>query len=141
MIDASTNRYCLHCLKRPSAGENRQSLEKDLLVTREQVVAPADRLFQSLLAARRGRVLGREKPEVGDQPFADLFYVEHAHPAGGELDSKGKAVQAAAQLRDRGCVTRGDGKTLLNGMRTFRKQHRCLAFGNLFRCCSSIGSR
>ena len=111
--DVEPARRVAHRLRgseREGAGEDRQTAEHGTLVVPEQVVAPADRRMERLLA-RRSPAAAREEPEAVVEPVDDLTGREVRDLRGGQLDGQRDAVEPTADLRDVSRHDRGSWRT------------------------------
>ena len=94
------------------AGEHAQPVEQVPGVRVEQVDAPVDRAAQGLLPPRPVPRDVAAEVEVAGQLGEHLLGGQRVDVRGGQLDGQRQAVQAPAQLDDRGEVVRGDGEVV-----------------------------
>ena len=103
--------------EREATGEDRQPPKQGLFVRRQEIVAPGDGIPHGLLPGREiaGAVDEDLQPAVqsGEQGVGR----EHVDAGGGQLDGKGKAVQAGADFGDRGRVLLREGEGRTGGTR------------------------
>ena len=78
--------------------------ERLALVRAEEVVAPADRRRERLLARRRVARAGREQVRLALEPVEDLRWREQLRARRGELDRERQAVEPGADASDLGCA-------------------------------------
>ena len=110
-----------------SAGEHGEPREGRLLAWRQQAMAPRERGAQGTLAL--GHVAHRRAQRiqaVGDEG-RELRRRDEADSPGRQLDGERQAVNAAADLCDRGCVAgaRREGRVLGAGGRDEQRGRRC----------------
>ena len=91
-----------------AAGKDREPPEHRALVRGEQVVAPVEGRAQRLMAARRRAGPAGQYREDVVQALRQLCGRQDPYPRGGQLDRQRQAVQATADLQDRGGVVVGD---------------------------------
>ena len=87
-----------------AAREHAEPSEERLLVGPQQIVAPGERGAQRLLAGGQIAPLAREQGQRSIEARQHRLRRQDARPRGGQLDGQGEAVQAAADLRDRGVI-------------------------------------
>ena len=90
--------------EREAAGEDREPPQQDLLVVRQQGVAPLERGSQRRMPS--DLAVPTEQGERLAQPLGDLRRLEVRHAGGGELQGERDAVETAADLHDRRGVVR-----------------------------------
>ena len=87
-----------------AAREHAEPSEERLLVGAQEVVAPGERGAQRLLASGQVAPLAREQGQRLIEARQHRLRRQDARPRGGQLDGQGEAIQAAADLRDRGVI-------------------------------------
>ena len=85
-------------------GEHAEASKERLLSGLQQVIAPGKRGAHRLLASRQIAPPAREQGQRLIEARQHGLRRQHARPCGGQFDGQGKAVQAAAYLRDRGAI-------------------------------------
>jgi hypothetical protein len=106
-----------HGLQVELPGEHAERVEQRPFRTGEQVIGPADRPLQGLLARNGGAAAPGEQPEPLVKVGGDLVDREHLGPGGGQLDGQRDAVQATADFDDIPCVRRSEDETGARGVR------------------------
>ncbi len=86
--------------EREAAGEHAELREQPLGLRFEQVIAPADRGAQRLLALRRVAGAAAEQIEPAREPVEDVLRREDLDPRRRELDRQRESVEPAADLLD-----------------------------------------
>ena len=100
-------------VERAAAVEDGEAREERLLVGAEQVVAPVDRRAERLLARGQVAWAAGEEVEALLEPGEQRLRREQLRAGGGELDREREAVEADADLGDRGRVRVRDGEVRL----------------------------
>src|SRR5207247_11200587 len=96
--------YRLDVFEREAAGEYAKAPEQRAFRLRQEVVAPVDRGLERLVARQRRATSAGEQGEAVAQPLEDLLHAEDSCSHSRQLDGEGQAVEAAAEIDDRGLV-------------------------------------
>ena len=99
-VSTSAVAHLLGRLVRAAAGEHREPREQPLLFRREEVVRPADRRVERLLA--RIGVAPALELDALPEPLEQLLGREDRNARGRELEREREVVEARAELGDRG---------------------------------------
>ncbi len=102
--------------------EDGEAREERLLVGAEQVVAPVDRRAERLLARGQVAWAAGEEVEALLEPGEQRLRREQLRAGGGELDREREAVEADADLGDRGRVRVRHGEVGLDGAGAFDEE-------------------
>ena len=118
-------RHRLRRLDRAAAGKDGQAAEDGLLLRREEIVAPGDRIAHRLLAGREGAGAARQERQPLLQPLQQRLRREDLDPRGGQLDGQRQPVEPGADLGHGGRVGSGHGEVRLDRLRPLDEQaHR-----------------
>ncbi len=118
----------LHGFLGKPAGKDPQMAKRALLLGREQVVAPANRVLETLQPLWLvGRAVA-EEIEAAIDARQDGLWGQHAHLAGGQLDGQRQSIDPAADLGNLADGGRVEGKAGIDraragGKELDRRQH------------------
>ena len=105
-----------------AAAEHTELAEQELGLGVEQVVAPADRRAQGLLALRRVARTRAQEIQPAAEAVEDLGGGEDLDAGGRELDRQRQAIEAVADARDHRLVAVGEGQARVDGPRAAQEQ-------------------
>ena len=89
----------LRCVDLESTRENGQPRKEELLLGREELVAPVDRRLHRSLMGKMARIPGAEHLHLRSQAIAQGLDPQGVKPDRGELEREWQSVELAAQLQ------------------------------------------
>src|SRR5205085_3219881 len=97
------------------AREDSEAPQRDLFVGLEQIKAPVHRGLECLMPGHGGAVTSGENTGALVEAPGEIVGAEDADPGCGELEGKGDAIEAVADLGNRGGVGRAQTETGMGG--------------------------
>src|SRR5829696_7610807 len=119
-------------LQSEAAGENRQAAEESLLIRREQVVGPGDRVAQRAVAVRPVALAPTQEPQSIGQASEERYWVEQAQTRRRQLERERQAVQAATDFGDDGRVGFGQYEAGVGGSCPLHEERDRIGLTELF---------
>ena len=102
-------------LQRPAPGEDGEAAEERLLLRREQVVGPGDRVLDRLVPGRGIARSRAQHPQALAEQRQQRGRRQHVRPCRRQLDGQGQPVQPPADLRHGPGVLLGEGEVGIDG--------------------------
>src|SRR5580765_753527 len=138
-IEAVSGADLLGGLQREAPREGREPPQQDLLLGREQLVAPVERRLERLLARRRGAAARSEESEAVVEAAGQRGRSERVHTGGRELERQREPVQPVADPGDCGRRLAVERETRRNGTGALDEQAHGLVPEQRLRALLPVG--